>query len=134
VIQQTELKKFVMDGSSVLKLPADCGGYSKPKFSTQSIVLFCVLLVKACGLPRGCALFAASIVASALAAAHLNSTATLNDSKLGELGESHPRVAAGIKNNAMIVKEIFGNLARLIIREYFGDLGNLVATVDNSLI
>jgi hypothetical protein len=50
------------------------------------------------------------------------------------LGESHPRVAAGIKNNAMIVRENFGNLARLIIRENFGDLGNLVATVGNSLI
>jgi hypothetical protein len=48
--------------------------------------------------------------------------------------ESHPRVAAGIKKNAMIVRENFGNLARLIIRENFGDLGNLVATVGNSLI
>jgi hypothetical protein len=34
----------------------------------------------------------------------------------------------------MIVRENFGNLARLIIRENFGDLGNLVATVGNSLI
>jgi hypothetical protein len=43
------------------------------------------------------------------------------------LGESHPRVVAGIKKNAMIVRENFGNLACLIIRENFGDLGNLVA-------
>jgi hypothetical protein len=50
-----------------------------------------------------------------------------------QLGESHPRVAAGIKKNAMTV-ENFGNLARLIIRENFGDLGNLVASVGNSLI
>jgi hypothetical protein len=50
------------------------------------------------------------------------------------LGESHPRVAAGIKKNAMIVRENFGNLARLIIRENFGDLGNLIAVVGNSLI
>jgi hypothetical protein len=34
----------------------------------------------------------------------------------------------------MIVRENFGNLARLIIRENFGDLGNLVAAVGNSLI
>jgi hypothetical protein len=51
-----------------------------------------------------------------------------------ELGVSHPRVAAGIKENAMIVRENSGNLARLIIRENFGDLGNLVAVVGNSLI
>jgi hypothetical protein len=50
------------------------------------------------------------------------------------LGESPPRVAAGIKKNAMIVKENFGNLARLIIRENFGDLGNLVTAVGSSLI
>jgi hypothetical protein len=50
------------------------------------------------------------------------------------LGESHPRVAAGIKKNAMTVRENFGNLARLIIRENFGDLGNLVAAVGSSLI
>jgi hypothetical protein len=43
-----------------------------------------------------------------------------------KLGESHPRVAARIKKNGMIVRENFGNLARLIIRENFGDLGNLV--------
>jgi hypothetical protein len=42
--------------------------------------------------------------------------------------------AAGIKKNAMIVIEIFGNLTRLIIRENFGDLGNLVAGIGNSLI
>jgi hypothetical protein len=47
-----------------------------------------------------------------------------------KLGESHPRVAAGIKKNAMIVRENFGNLAR----QNFGDLGNLVAAVGNSLI
>jgi hypothetical protein len=34
----------------------------------------------------------------------------------------------------MIVRENFGNFARLIIRENFGDLDNLVATVGNSLI
>jgi hypothetical protein len=51
-----------------------------------------------------------------------------------DTGESHPRVAAGIKKNAMIVRENFGNLTRLIIRENFGDLGNLVATIGNSLI
>jgi hypothetical protein len=51
-----------------------------------------------------------------------------------KLGESHPRVAAEIKKNAMIVREKFGNLTRLIIRENFGDLGNLVAAVGNSLI
>jgi hypothetical protein len=34
----------------------------------------------------------------------------------------------------MIVRENFGNLARLIIRENFGDLGNLVTAVGNSLI
>jgi hypothetical protein len=34
----------------------------------------------------------------------------------------------------MIVRENFGNLARLIIRENFGDLGNLVAAVGSSLI
>jgi hypothetical protein len=41
---------------------------------------------------------------------------------LGKLGESHPRVVVGIKKNAMIV------------RENFGDFGNLVTTVGNSLI
>jgi hypothetical protein len=45
-----------------------------------------------------------------------------------------PRVAAGIKKNAMTVRENFGNLARLIIRENFGDLSNLVAAVGSSLI
>jgi hypothetical protein len=50
------------------------------------------------------------------------------------LGESHPRVAAGIKKNVMIVRENFSNLARLIIRKNFGDLGNLVTVVGNSLI
>jgi hypothetical protein len=40
----------------------------------------------------------------------------------------------GIKENALIVRENSGNLARLIIRENFGDLGNLVAVVGNSLI
>jgi hypothetical protein len=34
----------------------------------------------------------------------------------------------------MIVRENFGNLARLIIRENFSDLGNLAAAVGNSLI
>jgi hypothetical protein len=34
----------------------------------------------------------------------------------------------------MIVRENFGNLARLVIRENFGDLGNLGAAVGNSLI
>jgi hypothetical protein len=34
----------------------------------------------------------------------------------------------------MIVRENFGNLARLIIRENFDDLDNLVAAVGNSLI
>jgi hypothetical protein len=34
----------------------------------------------------------------------------------------------------MIVREKFGNLARLIIRKNFGNLGNLVAAVGNSLI
>jgi hypothetical protein len=34
----------------------------------------------------------------------------------------------------MIVRENFGNLARLIIRENFSDLANLVAAVGNSLI
>jgi hypothetical protein len=34
----------------------------------------------------------------------------------------------------MIVRENFGNLARLIVRENFGNLGNLVAAVGNSLI
>jgi hypothetical protein len=53
---------------------------------------------------------------------------------LNELGESHPRVAAGIKKNAMIVRENFGNLAHLIIRENFSDLGNLITVVGNSLI
>jgi hypothetical protein len=43
-------------------------------------------------------------------------------------------VAAGIKKNAIIARENFGNLTRLIIRENSGDLGNLVAAVDNSLI
>jgi hypothetical protein len=33
------------------------------------------------------------------------------------LGESHPHIAAGIEKNAMIVRQNFGNLARLIIRE-----------------
>jgi hypothetical protein len=51
-----------------------------------------------------------------------------------KLGESHPRVTAIIKKNAMIVRENFSNLARLIIRENFGDLGNLVTAVGNSLI
>jgi hypothetical protein len=51
-----------------------------------------------------------------------------------QLGESRPRVAAGIKKNAMIVKENFGNLTRLIIRENFSDLGNLVSAIGNSLI
>jgi hypothetical protein len=51
-----------------------------------------------------------------------------------KLGESHPRVAAGIKENAMIVRENSGNLTRIIIRENFGDLGNLIAVVGNSLI
>jgi hypothetical protein len=50
------------------------------------------------------------------------------------LGVSHPRVAEGIKKNAMIVRENFGNLARLIIRKNFGDLGNLIAVIGNSLI
>jgi hypothetical protein len=50
---------------------------------------------------------------------------------LFELGESHPRVAAGIKENAMIVRENSGNLVRMIIRENFGDL---VAVIGNSLI
>jgi hypothetical protein len=45
--------------------------------------------------------------------------------------ESHPRVAAEIKKNAIIVREIFGKLARLIIRENFGDL---IAVVGNSLV
>jgi hypothetical protein len=48
--------------------------------------------------------------------------------------ESHPRVAAGIKKNEMIVRENFDNHARLIITENFGDLSNLVAVVGNSLI
>jgi hypothetical protein len=49
--------------------------------------------------------------------------------------ESHLRVAAGIKKkNAMIVRENFGNLARLVIRQNFSDLGNLGAAVGNSLI
>jgi hypothetical protein len=52
---------------------------------------------------------------------------------LWKLGESHPRVATGIKENAMIVRENSGNLLRLIIRENFGDLSNLVI-VGNSLI
>jgi hypothetical protein len=34
----------------------------------------------------------------------------------------------------MIVRENFGNLARLVIRENFSDLGNLIAAVGNSLI
>jgi hypothetical protein len=51
-----------------------------------------------------------------------------------EIGESHSRVAAGIKKNAMIVRENFGNLTRLIIRENFGDLCNLIAAIGNSLI
>jgi hypothetical protein len=34
----------------------------------------------------------------------------------------------------MIVRENFGNIARLIVRENFGDLGNLVTVVANSLI
>jgi hypothetical protein len=34
-----------------------------------------------------------------------------------EIGESHSRVAAGIKKNAMIIRENFGNLVHLIIRE-----------------
>jgi hypothetical protein len=46
----------------------------------------------------------------------------------------YPRVAAGIKKNAMIVRENFSNLARLIIRENFGDLGNLIAAVGNFLV
>jgi hypothetical protein len=50
------------------------------------------------------------------------------------LGESHPRVAAGFKKNAMILRENFSNLAHLIIRENFDDLGNLIAAVCNSLI
>jgi hypothetical protein len=48
-----------------------------------------------------------------------------------KLGESHQRVAAGIKENAMIARENSGNLARMIIRENFGDL---VAVIGNSLI
>jgi hypothetical protein len=43
--------------------------------------------------------------------------------------ESHSRVAARIKKNAIVVRENFGNLAPLIIRENFGDLGSLVAAV-----
>jgi hypothetical protein len=50
------------------------------------------------------------------------------------LGEFHPRVAAEIKKNVMIVRENSGNLTRLIIRENFGDFGNLIAVVGNSLI
>jgi hypothetical protein len=57
-----------------------------------------------------------------------------HDPPTPELGQSHPRVAVGIKENAMIVKENSGNLACLIIRENFGDLGNLVAAIGNSLI
>jgi hypothetical protein len=34
-----------------------------------------------------------------------------------KIGESHPRVAVGIKKNAMIIRENFGNLVHLIIRE-----------------
>jgi hypothetical protein len=49
-----------------------------------------------------------------------------------QLGESHPRVAAVIKKNSMIVRENFDNLVRLIIRENFSDLGNLVAAVGSS--
>jgi hypothetical protein len=45
-----------------------------------------------------------------------------------------PARCCGIKENAMIVRENSGNLARLIIRENFNDLGNLVAVVGNSLI
>jgi hypothetical protein len=41
----------------------------------------------------------------------------LGTMQLLKLGESHSRVAAGIKKNAMIVRENFGNIARLIIRE-----------------
>jgi hypothetical protein len=48
-----------------------------------------------------------------------------------KVGESHLHVAAGIKKNAIIVKENFGKLAHMIIRENFGDL---VAVVGNSLI
>jgi hypothetical protein len=51
-----------------------------------------------------------------------------------ELGESQPRVAAGIKKIALIVRENFSNLARLIMRENFGNLDNLVAAIGNSLI
>jgi hypothetical protein len=47
-------------------------------------------------------------------------------SSFGYLGESHPRVATGIKKNVMMVRENFGNHARLIIRENFG---NLIAAV-----
>jgi hypothetical protein len=48
-----------------------------------------------------------------------------------KVGESHPRVAVGIKRNVIIVRENFGKLARLIIRENFGDL---IVVVGNSLI
>jgi hypothetical protein len=34
-----------------------------------------------------------------------------------QLGESHLRVVAGIKKNAMIIRKNFGNLVHLIIRE-----------------
>jgi hypothetical protein len=61
-------------------------------------------------------------------------SAACHDHDARKLGESHPRVDARIKKNAMIVRENFGNLACLIIRENFGDLGNLVAVVGNSLI
>jgi hypothetical protein len=44
------------------------------------------------------------------------------------------RVTAGIKKNAIIVRENFGNIVHLIIRENFDDLGNLIAAVGNSLI
>jgi hypothetical protein len=43
--------------------------------------------------------------------------------------ESHPRVAAGIKENTTIVRENLGNLAHLIIGENFGNLSNLVASL-----
>jgi hypothetical protein len=42
--------------------------------------------------------------------------------------KSHPRVATGIKKNAIIVRENFGKLVRLIIRENFGDLVAVVTT------
>jgi hypothetical protein len=36
---------------------------------------------------------------------------------LHKLAESYPRIVAGIKKNAMIIRENFGNLVHLIIRE-----------------